>query len=102
MQLLAGGEAEGETRRDQLLEPAGRVLHWLGLAVALFDTSLLCGHRLFHNKVIEVSSRIDGSLLVKTALLHVIVHFVDQLFAHVEQLRTTHSVVAIVQIGGLV
>ena len=68
----------------------------------LFDASLLCGHRLFHDKVIEIPAWVYSSLLVKTTLLHIIVHFIDQLFAHMQHLGPAHSVIAIAKVSRLV
>ena len=83
MKLFSRGQAEGEIRPDKILEPTCCVAHCLFFAVCILDASLLCGHRLFHNKVIEIPARVYSSLLVKTTLLHIIVYFIDQLFAHV-------------------
>ncbi len=78
--LLACGETEGQSWREQLSQArsvADGLAHHLGLGLLLHDA-----HLMLHYKVIEVASWVDGTILVKAALLHEIVDLDQEVSSH--------------------
>ena len=57
---------------------------------------------MLHDEVIEVATGVNGAFFVEATLVHEVIDFVNQLFAHLEQLGARHLVVSVDDVGGRV